>query len=246
MFKRLNFFTISKKGLLAIILSFVIPFNSYSAAPGTHVFFAKLWLDKGNYSKSYEKDFIIGTLFPDIRYLKVISREKTHPKNLTLKDIASANNAVAAGSLFHAWLDDHREEFVINYGIYNKISEHPKKYKSRLLKIIEDELYWEHLDIEQTRKALSSKITKYEKSQGISNKHLRQWRDVLVFYFKTKPSVTFINPEKVNKKLLTNFPNKEIWDLSAILKNASKDLEFIDYSKKLQGHLTSLFDEYYS
>ena len=54
------------------------------AAPITHIVLASKVYDQffSNFSK---KDFLIGTSFPDIRYLKVIDRNTTHFNGLSFK-----------------------------------------------------------------------------------------------------------------------------------------------------------------
>lgn len=70
------------------------------AAPITHIVLAdKVW---AQFLSSFNKnDFFIGTSFPDIRYLKVINREKTHFKNQSINDIKS-DDSIIAGIKFHS------------------------------------------------------------------------------------------------------------------------------------------------
>lgn len=58
-----------------------------AAAPNTHVYFAQQWIDIHQMPEEDQNAFIIGTLFPDIRYLGTISRDKTHEKGVTPEKI---------------------------------------------------------------------------------------------------------------------------------------------------------------
>ena len=68
-----------------------------------------------------EKAFIIGTSFPDIRYLGCISREKTHLKNVTLDDIKKEKSSFKAGMMFHSLVDEVREKYMKNADVYKEI-----------------------------------------------------------------------------------------------------------------------------
>ncbi|MFA7718051.1 MAG: hypothetical protein WC875_05030 [Candidatus Absconditabacterales bacterium] len=66
-----------------------------------------------------KKDFLLGTLLPDIRYLdKSISRESTHSYDITLDAVKSASTCFDKGMLFHSLVDHVRDEFYISKGIY--------------------------------------------------------------------------------------------------------------------------------
>ena len=56
------------------------------AAPITHIVLTNKIFNK-YFSNKEKGDFFIGASFPDIRYLKVIKREKTHFNNITLNEI---------------------------------------------------------------------------------------------------------------------------------------------------------------
>lgn len=64
--------------------------------------------------------FLVGTLFPDIRYITHFPREKTHFNVNSLKEVGETSSPFDAGMKFHAWVDRVREEFVISSGIYKK------------------------------------------------------------------------------------------------------------------------------
>ena len=58
------------------------------AAPITHIALTEKIFDKFFKNKT-RKDFFIGTSFPDIRYLKVIDRDKTHYDDLSVADLGN-------------------------------------------------------------------------------------------------------------------------------------------------------------
>ena len=113
----------------------------------THAYLAKKWLALNPKSEEYRGAFIRGTLFPDIRYFANLSRELTHEKNVTLKEISSCQDPFEAGKKFHAFVDESRELMVKKAKIkrtatkiVNKKTPLFKKYVTMLLKFAEDEI----------------------------------------------------------------------------------------------------------
>lgn len=70
----------------------------------THIVLAAKVFDK-TFSKFNKSDFFIGTVFPDIRYLGVVKRNKTHFSNMTLDLVLKAKTSFEAGFLFHSLVD---------------------------------------------------------------------------------------------------------------------------------------------
>lgn len=70
------------------------------------------------FSNRNRKLFYIGTFFPDIRYLKVVERDRTHFDNIRLSDLRLESD-FNIGLKFHSILDKVREEFVVNNNIYS-------------------------------------------------------------------------------------------------------------------------------
>src|SRR5438132_13939173 len=91
------------------------------AAPIAHIFLAVQMLAGPFHGLFDEKEFIVGTSFPDIRYLKVVSREETHFSHVTLEDIVQETDSFKAGMLFHSFVDEQREAYIIAHGFYGKI-----------------------------------------------------------------------------------------------------------------------------
>lgn len=91
------------------------------AAPLAHIFLAAKMLTgplKGFFN---EKEFIIGTSFPDIHYLKVIERSETHAAHISLKIIMQEKDSFKAGMLFHSFVDKQRKHYMTMHKLYEKL-----------------------------------------------------------------------------------------------------------------------------
>lgn len=160
------------------------------AAPITHIILALVILKSGLLPNFNEKEFIIGTSFPDIRYLGVIDRKATHAKNVTLAMIAQEKDAFKAGMLFHALVDRVREDFMVKHNVYAMV---PKsKYSSQLLKFNEDHILYP-LITEWEWKKLGNyfdTILQQEQAFGIATSSLKQWHSFLKNYCSSRPTST--------------------------------------------------------
>ena len=105
------------------------------AGPISHVVYAKLAL-QSFLDVADKKRFIIGTLFPDIRYLGHINRHATHATDVKLADVRAESDSFKAGMLFHALVDETRHAFVTNHHAYSILSK--SRFTTIALKMCED------------------------------------------------------------------------------------------------------------
>lgn len=71
--------------------------------------------------KVNEKDYYLGTLFPDIRYRAKIDRNLTHFNPVDIGDLTNAKNDFELGMLVHSLVDIERENIVKDSGIYSML-----------------------------------------------------------------------------------------------------------------------------
>jgi hypothetical protein len=82
-----------------------------AASEYTHAVIAELWfLTVGNnYTKAEKQSFMLGTLFPDARYLDPVhmTKERTHDRRwaIPLEDVYNAATPFEAGMKLHSWVD---------------------------------------------------------------------------------------------------------------------------------------------
>ncbi len=109
------------------------------AAQITHVALAERVFDTYFY-KFNRRDFIIGTLFPDIRLMGHIPRELTHFKRVGIQDVVNEKNSFMAGMLYHSLVDMIREEWMVGQGIYELM---PREYRwTQAIKFFEDRFFY--------------------------------------------------------------------------------------------------------
>jgi len=157
------------------------------AAPVGHIFLALLLLN--NYLPERNKGkFIVGTSFPDIRYIsKKTNRETTHRKSVTLQDVQQEPSDFQAGFLFHSLVDETREAYMEKHKVYDMA---PKsKYTSFVLKFFEDQLLYNKVkDWPQITKYFDT-IQEEEKTFGIEEQKIKRWHRFLKLYCKKQTSM---------------------------------------------------------
>jgi hypothetical protein len=150
------------------------------AAPIAHIFLAMqllCGLAKGLFN---EQEFIVGTSFPDIRYLKVVERAETHFERVTLNDVLQEKDSFKAGMLFHSFVDEQREQYVVDNNLYDGIPDF--RFKTQSLKFAEDELLKPYCDLIRYQ-AFFNTVLPAQTTYGIDEQHIRSWHTFLQGYF---------------------------------------------------------------
>jgi len=202
------------------------------AAPITHIALTEKVFDK-LFKNKIKKDFFIGTLFPDIRYLKVINRDETHYNNLTVSNLKN-DESFLAGVKFHSILDQTRERFITKNNIYSLC---PKsKYITQSLKILEDKIFYKNIKNPGIYANYLNKILPVEKEYNILEKDLKKWHSLLQKYFRKQPNQNTITnfildidfteniANEINKNIATMRTNKKIIE---IIKNLYNNFDLL-------------------
>jgi len=156
------------------------------AGPIAHIICALSLLQSGALQVTDEKAFIIGTVFPDIRYLNVIDREKTHKDNVQWEDVHSASSSFEKGMLLHSLLDRVR---IVHFEQPNEeMIPHIPMMRSQLLKFYEDRIIYHRLDNWNTIIQYFDEIIPEEKEWDISEKALKQWHRFIQSYCAQQPT----------------------------------------------------------
>lgn len=183
-YKRIRSFT-----LLTIGLFYIASISSaHAAGPVVHALLANKWIAQHEqYNEEQKKSFMLGTLFPDIRYLGVITRKETHLKQVSAKDLFEEKDPFTKGFKFHSWVDIAREKMVVKSGIYKSLAEIPAKHRALFLKIVEDEILYHQLDSSPVREYLKN-IDAHENHYGLDPNALMTWHGALTIYYTIPPS----------------------------------------------------------
>ncbi|MFH0898748.1 MAG: zinc dependent phospholipase C family protein [bacterium] len=210
-------------------------------APITHIVFAIHALKGPFYNKSPKK-FIIGTCFPDIRYLVKIPRTVTHPEQkISIKMIKREPSDFKAGWLFHCWLDQQRKFFFTHQ---KQLSPYEIKIlRFRGAKIYEDILFYNDIRQWPTIIDYLNIIIPDEIRPKISLENVQMWHNILQIYFEKQPQTTDANSPIT--RILNPQQKAETKQHLETIKNSKKLIQvlwnFYEYIKKsLEDETTSL------
>lgn len=131
-----------------------------------------------------ERKFYIGTVFPDIRYLKVIDRDKTHVANPSIEGLKEITNSFELGFYTHALIDKEREQTIKRLGFYNVLPS--DRITTYAAKFLEDEIAYP-LFKEWPKVISYLKSTLEEEIVLVPKEAAAKWHEMLQNYFESPP-----------------------------------------------------------
>jgi hypothetical protein len=159
------------------------------AAPITHIVVASR-LFETHFSVKNRRDLLIGTSFPDIRYLGVLDRDKTHFDGLRLEDLKD-DDSFMTGMKLHSILDIAGERYRVENDMYRLCPESPHIIMS--VKILEDEVLYPLIKDWSTIRAYFDAVLPAEKALGVEESMIRRWHSILQRYFRRHPDDSSIS-----------------------------------------------------
>lgn len=144
----------------------------------THIIFADHFLKK--FPKFERADFLVGTLFPDIRYLGVVAREATHPEVTNVSQIHRAKDSFDAGWKFHSYLD-----YILNDQYYQAFQRNDSKV--RAAKFYQDMIVYD--EVQDWDTIISCLCPTKDLPLNVAADVRDKWYGLLREYFKKKPTL---------------------------------------------------------
>lgn len=154
------------------------------SAPDVHIILAEKVFDE-DLSAFDRKDFMLGTLLPDIRYLAGIDRYQTHFKDLKLTDL-SGDSSFMAGAKFHSIVDEARMAYLETHDVYPWL---PKsQYIHSALKFLEDEVLHDRLTDKGRFPGWFASLPYEQIDFPVDRQCLDRWYPLLLEYLEAPPS----------------------------------------------------------
>ena len=137
------------------------------------------------FSGRSRKEFFIGSIFPDIRILKTITRKETHFTEIKMCELLQVNDFIA-GIKFHSIIDLLRDQYIKDNNIFALC---PKsKYRELALKILEEQVLYSKIDDWSEYISYLDDILPGEQAFRISDKKIKKWHTLLQQHFAKQPS----------------------------------------------------------
>ena len=185
------------------------------AAPATHIVLANKIYKKHFSDKEFSK-FIVGTSFPDIRYLDVIDRHLTHFRNIKLDDIKSEDSFMT-GVKLHSLVDEAREKFVVKNGMYKLFPE--SMFNTQGTKFFEDRVLYDKISNWSEILLSFNKVYNEEINFGVSKSDVERWHKYLQSILSNKPT------DKVFELFISEIgkPKEIVEEMKRVVNNPSNE-----------------------
>ena len=220
------------------------------AAPIAHIFCALSLLNAGKLTVTDKCAFILGTSFPDIRYLGVIERNETHDAHVTWTDVEHAKSDFEKGRLLHAYLDIKREAYIVDNKLYDGMAD--TAYKTHILKFFEDTLLWKKIKTWDKICTYFDTILPEEQAFNIDPRHIHVWHSLLKKYVKQQPGpqdishfLAYLSNIKLKEKNIIKYVIKKIKSIiinKIIYFKLSRDFKQLADNQKLQQKIMHFYD----
>lgn len=145
--------------------------------PATHILTAETAYP-AHFSHLKHADFVLGTVFPDIRYPARIDRDLTHIHEITLSEMGQ-ESPFQAGLLFHTYVDDFWNQYIRNYAneLFAIIPHTRPAFHA--LKILQDIYLYDQFDRWADVVGWLEMILDEELTFGASEELVRRWHEML-------------------------------------------------------------------
>lgn len=195
------------------------------------VYAARLLTNLGDSVK--EPSYWLGTVFPNIRHLNVVSRYPLHVDKVTLYSLVS-NTDFVTGMRVHAWIDATSVHFYHSYNAQELLPYHPLLKPA--LRITEDKLLYDYFPDWNLIHRLLNTVHEFETNLVDEEKFIKQWHTMLQNYFSHQPNKDSITDWLVREGATKHSAN-EIYALSEQL---AEDKKVKNFFRDFWQHLEQL------
>jgi hypothetical protein len=210
----------------------------FAAGPMTHLYLGEEYCLIRHYDEKETGEFFVGTLFPDIRYITHFPRKKTHFPVKNLLEVWECPFPFLAGMKFHNWVDEMREVFVVQSGIYEKVIPHAEGKEATLLKFIEEEI----LDYDGRKWGALFNPALKEEREFTTDTMINRWHWMIWCAMQTRPSWFLWAISYVDTQIF-GISNQTLYQWSTLLPKFASDPEFQGYVNHLLTHLLQKMGE---
>lgn len=165
----------------------------------SHIVYADKYLNKYPSNKINRDEFILGTVFPDIRRVaKNIKRSDTHstlgPIDLNFNGLSSFR----AGWEFHLYCDIKREEILNQHNFYS--IKGTTDFVCTSSKLLEDRIIYNQYDNWKKLESFFKNPPEINTGINVSHETFKYWYAILAEYISQKPN------EEIIKRLILHLP----------------------------------------
>jgi|GEM_PF-3109828 len=154
------------------------------ATPVTYVYFGQKWADHFHeeYTEEDRAAFMMGVVFPDIRYLNIKMPREPNASDITKSLVLDEENPFEQGRLFHYFFLNFRDSVVEELSLFDKLTNAPEDNRDLLLMLLEDHNYFDEIDRNGV-KSYFQNVIEDEEYTGVPYHTLRTWHRIVTQYY---------------------------------------------------------------
>lgn len=219
--------------LILSVLFMGIDMSSLSAAgPITHAALTEqLFRLYPQYQESEKQSFRMGTLFSGVHNLGGLTADQVNFPGVTMQEILNEPSPFIAGMMFHAYVDNYREQFVSENAPWSSFEGKGIVHKELYLKFLEDQVLCASVD-KGPWKSCVNYVHPEELTWGIDDAILQKWHYLLGMSFAYQPS-TLVFFAYLQGKGLLDVPHEEMAIWYDTFSGVSSRTEVKDYVNAL-------------
>ncbi len=211
-----------------------------AAGPMMHLFLGEKYCSVSGDSEERTGEFLVGTLYPDIRYVAHFPRELTHPLVSNLEEVKKCTSSFERGIQFHAWVDIVREEFVEKSGIYRTVTPYAHGHKATLLKFIEEEVLASFYDGRKWNFLFDQKLE--NERVFATDDQIEKWHTMIQYCMAYRPS-WLIWGVSYFKSQAFGISDETLYEWSYLLPELAQEPIFQLHVKNLLAYLLEKMEE---
>lgn len=227
---------------LFLVVYMAIGTQVQAAGPMVHAYLGLQWLEQNgkDMSDQDKQAFMLGTLFPDIRYLIGVPREKTHFMVRSLREVAQGKTAFEKGMRFHSFVDIQRNQFLRTHAVYQAFKKLPKSHRELFIKVVEDEITFNKIEpsVRDTVKLYLAQ-THQEEEAFADLSMITKWHLGLTYYFSMLPS-SILSQISIFKSGVLMLDAQTVNEWSVSVREYAQNQSYQQYVKDLMNHVNAV------
>jgi len=171
-----------------------------ASMPIMHVHLANEWIAQcTDYSEEEERQFILGTLLPDISCDIKGEKLNVHEYGVQLEDVATCEDPFLAGLKLHCFIDEFRKPILEKADLFTLLTDVSRP--STLIKVIEEEHVYDTIEIGKLLGQLRS-IKADDQKLEVPAEVMVEWYRQLARYCSERPFEHLLLVQQTHRPIL--------------------------------------------
>lgn len=212
----------------------------FAAGPIVHLWVAERFCEIYDITDpSIVQEVMVGTEYPDIRYITRNPRSWTHLDVADIRDVLESKTPFEAGMKLHAWVDIVRETYIADE-VYEAVVPYHEGHPATLLKFIEEEIMADIYDGRQWSSYFNDILQ--EEYLFAEKDAILKWHNLIQWTMSVRPSWILWAQSYKGPAFGASVDTLYTW--SYLLPNLQKETIFKEHLEGLMEHILEELQRY--